>query len=257
MKIATILSAAALVVALGFTTAQAQEAGGIEPGGAPAAGPSGGLGDQGGGAGGAPDMGPRAGGTEDLGGPGLTGPKGDQPGMSAEGGMQGKGKTGAAAQDKAATETEGKAGGKGKAGAKAEGEAEGEGKAGTQAEGKGDMETGTKAEGDIGAEGKAGATAEGQKSGKGGKSVRLESQQVSKVKSYFSEHRPTAKSIDKTEVSVSVGIALPGTIALYDLPPDVIVVSGACPVKYFVWGEDVVLVDSCTREVVEIIVGVA
>jgi hypothetical protein len=37
----------------------------------------------------------------------------------------------------------------------------------------------------------------------------------------------------------------------------VIVVSGACPIKYFVWGEDIVLVDSCTREVVEIIVGVA
>jgi hypothetical protein len=38
---------------------------------------------------------------------------------------------------------------------------------------------------------------------------------------------------------------------------DVIVVSGACPIKYFVWGDDIVLVDSCTREVVEIIVGVA
>jgi hypothetical protein len=32
---------------------------------------------------------------------------------------------------------------------------------------------------------------------------------------------------------------------------------GACPIKYFVWGDDIVLVDSCTREVVEIIVGVA
>jgi len=33
--------------------------------------------------------------------------------------------------------------------------------------------------------------------------------------------------------------------------------SGACPIKYFVWDDDIVLVDSCTREVVEIISGVA
>jgi hypothetical protein len=65
------------------------------------------------------------------------------------------------------------------------------------------------------------------------------------------------KSVEKTEVNVSIGIAIPGPIALYNLPPDVIVVSSACPIKYFVWGDDVVLVDSCSREVVEIIVGVA
>jgi hypothetical protein len=179
---------------------------------------------------------------------GLTGPKGSQPPISAEDEGKPEGKAGAKAEGGVDT--------KGKAGAKAEGDVDTKGKA----EGKGDLETGGKpgkAAGDADAEGKAGPTAEDQKPGKAGKSVRLESQQVSKVKTYFSEHRPSAKAIDKTEVSVSIGVALPGTIALYDLPPDVIVVSGACPIKYFVWGDDVVLVDSCTREVVEIIVGVA
>ena len=61
----------------------------------------------------------------------------------------------------------------------------------------------------------------------------------------------------RNEVNVSIGIALPGTIALYDLPPDVIVVEGACPIKYFVWDDDVVLVDSCSRQVVDTIVDVA
>jgi hypothetical protein len=61
----------------------------------------------------------------------------------------------------------------------------------------------------------------------------------------------------RPKVSVSIGVALPAAIVLYDLPPDVIVVGGPCPIKYFVWGDDIVLVDSCTREVVEIIVGVA
>jgi hypothetical protein len=105
-------------------------------------------------------------------------------------------------------------------------------------------------------EGKTGTTAEG-KAGAEGKSVKLQSQDVSKVKSYFSEHKPSVQRIEKSRVSVSIGVALPATVALYDLPPDVIVVSGACPIKYFVWGDDIVLVDSCTRHVVEIIPGVA
>jgi hypothetical protein len=244
MKIATVLSAATLVVALGLAGAYAQSPGSeTGPGGPPAAAPSGDAGGPGGEPDLGSDMGPAGPGPgamqDDQGGPGLAGPKGDQPPMSAEG--------------------EGKA--KGKAGTKAEGDVESEGDVGTQAEDKGDVESGgkagTKAEGDIESEGKAGATAEGQKPGKAGKSVRLESQQVSKVKTYFSEHKPSVKAIDKTEVSVSIGVALPGAIVLYDLPPDVIVVSGACPIKYFVWGDDIVLVDSCTREVVEIIVGVA
>jgi hypothetical protein len=107
-------------------------------------------------------------------------------------------------------------------------------------------------------EGKAtsGTTAEG-KAGTEGKSMKLQSQDVSKVKSYFSEHKPSVQRIEKSRVSVSIGVALPATVVLYDLPPDVIVVHGACPIKYFLWGDDVVLVDSCTRHVVEIIAGVA
>ena len=115
---------------------------------------------------------------------------------------------------------------------------------------------GAATEGKATTEGKSGTTAEG-KAGTEGKSVKLQSQDVSKVKSYFSEHKPSVQRIEKSRVSVSIGVALPGTVVLYDLPPDVIVVHGACPIKYFLWGDDVVLVDSCTRHVVEIIPGVA
>ena len=194
--------------------------------------------------------GPPAGAMQDKQG-GLTGPKGDQPPMSAESERKAKGEAGAKVEGD--VDAESKTGGKG--------DLETRGEAGAKAEGKGDLETrgeaGAKAESDVDAEGKAGATAEGQKPGKSGKSVRLESQQVSKVKTYFSQNKPRVKAIDKGEVAVSIGIALPGAIALYDLPPDVIVVGGPCPIRYFVWGDDIVLVDSCTREVVEIIVGVA
>jgi hypothetical protein len=132
-----------------------------------------------------------------------------------------------------------------------------ENKSGKMTEG----QPGVATEGKTGAttEGKTGRTSEGkaETQGSSGKSAKLESQQVSKVKSYFAEHKPSVQRIDKGRVSVSIGVALPTAVALYDLPPDVIVVSGACPIKYFVWGDDIVLVDSCTRHVVEIIPGVA
>jgi len=249
MRIATLLSAASLVAVLGLTSAQAQAPGAMDRGGPPAAAPGGELGGPGGklgGPGGAPDLGapPGAGAMpDDLGASGPTGPRGDRPGLSAEGegdaDLQKGGKAGATAEGKGEVETGDTAG------AKAEGDVEADGKAGA------------KAEGDVEAEGKAGAAAESGNAGKPGKSVRLESQQITKVKTYFSQHRPSVKAIDKTKVSVSIGVALPAAIVLYDLPPDVIVVGGPCPIKYFVWGDDIVLVDSCTREVVEIIVGVA
>ena len=133
-----------------------------------------------------------------------------------------------------------------------EGASTSESKSGKMTEG----QPGAATEGKATTEGKSGTTAEG-KAGTEGKSVKLQSQDVSKVKSYFSEHKPSVQRIEKSRVSVSIGVALPATVVLYDLPADVIVVHGACPIKYFLWGDDVVLVDSCTRHVVEIIAGVA
>ncbi|MGH6865591.1 MAG: hypothetical protein ACREDO_05345 [Methyloceanibacter sp.] len=109
------------------------------------------------------------------------------------------------------------------------------------------------AEAEDGAPGKA-KSAEGYKAGK---SAKLEQEQVGKVRSYFGEHKPRVKSVDEDDIDVSIGIGIPAAIVLYDLPPDIIVVGGPCPVDYFVWGNDVVLVDSCTRQVVDIIPDVA
>jgi hypothetical protein len=178
---------------------------------------------------------------------------------SAEETLPSKEKSAGKAAPRAGTETEAET--EGKAGTTAEGEAETEGKAGATAEGEAETEgkAGATAEGEAETEGKAGVTAEGEAetSGNEGTSVKLESEQVNEVKTFFTEHKPRVKAVEKSEVKVSIGIAIPTVIALYDLPPDVIVVSRACPIKYFVWGDDIVLVDSCTREVVEIIVGIA
>jgi hypothetical protein len=186
-----------------------------------------------------------------------------EPGADEGKAAKGKSEKGMPSDDKAAekpSSPEGKTSGKSSAEEpsatrKTEGAAEtGEGKTGTSA--KGETDARAKGETEDRSKGDTDATAEGE-SRKSGASAKIEPQQVQKVKTYFSSHRPSVRRVDRTEVSVSVGIALPGTIVLYDLPPDIIVVEGGCPIRYFVWGEDVVLVDSCTRHVVEIIVGVA
>jgi hypothetical protein len=88
-----------------------------------------------------------------------------------------------------------------------------------------------------------------------GATVKIDADQKQKVRTYFSEHRPAAKRVDKSRVSVSIGAPLPTGIGitLAPLPPDIVVVAADCPLQYFLWGEDIVLVDSCSREVVDII----
>jgi hypothetical protein len=86
-----------------------------------------------------------------------------------------------------------------------------------------------------------------------GATAKIDTNQKQKVRAYFSEHRPTAKRVDKNQVSVSIGVGLPSSIALAPLPPDIVIVAADCPLNYFLWGDDIVLVDSCSREVVDII----
>jgi Protein of unknown function (DUF1236) len=91
---------------------------------------------------------------------------------------------------------------------------------------------------------------------KNGKRAEFDSQDKQKVKRYFTEHKPRAKRIDRDRVNVSIGVAIPGSIALYPLPAGIIVAAGGCPVQYFLWGDDLVVVDSCSREVVDIVPGI-
>jgi hypothetical protein len=88
-------------------------------------------------------------------------------------------------------------------------------------------------------------------------SAKLEQKQVTEIKQYFSSHKPNVKRVQTTEVNVSVGVAVPGSVTLYPLPSTIVVAeSSSCPFEYFVWGDDIVIVDSCTRVAVEIITGV-
>jgi len=86
-----------------------------------------------------------------------------------------------------------------------------------------------------------------------GATAKIDANQKQKVRTYFSEHRPSAKRIDKGDVRVSIGVGIPAAIVLAPLSPEIVVVAADCPLQYFLWGNDVVLVDSCSREVVDII----
>jgi hypothetical protein len=85
----------------------------------------------------------------------------------------------------------------------------------------------------------------------------IKPEQKAKVRSYFSSNKPKVKRVERDAVSVSIGVVVPGSIALYALPADIVVVAGDCPLQYFVWGDAIVLVDSCSRHVVDIVPGVA
>jgi Protein of unknown function (DUF1236) len=227
MNVRTIfLAGASVLLGLGLSAAQAQTPeGGMAPGGPPAAeksapggGPSGGMMEPQG----KPSGGPTA--TESS--PGKD--TGKATGKADQMGDDGAGK--AAKDDKAGAEKPSTTGAKDTT-----------------------EKAGTAEKGETKTEGKTGATADTKKdtSAEGGKAAKVD---ANKVKTHFSQHRPNVKSVSKTEVSVSVGVALPSAIVLYDLPLDIIVVEGGCPIKYFLWGDDtIVLVDSCTREVVELI----
>lgn len=236
----TLITAAAFLVVFGLTAAQAgPQSNPMAPGGGPAG--SIGAGEGGGMAPSSPGGGPNQPGNA----PGASDMMDTGPGSAAS-------KDSTAGAPPSAKEPKGAAGTQtGMPSDRKASRPDGD-KAGTTAEGQPDTKDG------MSKDDKPGATAEGKDDGKSkGKSARLESKDISKVRSHFSQNKPNVKRIDRDDFSVSIGIALPGAIVLYDLPPGVIVVSGPCPIQYFVWGDDIVLVDSCSREVVEIIAGVA
>ena len=107
---------------------------------------------------------------------------------------------------------------------------------------------------------KTGAADEADKKGDRGEgkaAATIGAEQKSKITSYFKSNKPDVKVIDKSSVNITVGIAVPASIHLHPLPADVIVIAGDCSVLFFLWGPDLVLVDSCTRHVVDIIPGIA
>lgn len=87
--------------------------------------------------------------------------------------------------------------------------------------------------------------------------VELDQEQKTEIKQYFTEHKTViegAPRVKKSAISVSVGVAVPQYVELVPLPEVIVVeVPSSCPLLYFIWDDDLVIVDRCTRRVVEVI----
>jgi hypothetical protein len=153
------------------------------------------------------------------------------------------------------TQGQGSAGTSGDGSAGISGGADGELKA--QSGTKTDDTAGATGESTAGAEGKAGAEAKASSEGK----IELNEEQKTEIKQYFTQNTTViqnAPKVERTAVSVSVGVAIPTHVRLVPLPAAIVVAAPSdCELMYFVWGSDVVIVDDCSRRVVEIIVNVA
>jgi hypothetical protein len=82
--------------------------------------------------------------------------------------------------------------------------------------------------------------------------------QVERIKTYFAKNAPTVRAIEKQKVPVIAGQPMPEDIELYPLPQEIAFeVTSSCPVNYFLWEDDIALVDSCSRQALAIIAGVS
>jgi hypothetical protein len=117
------------------------------------------------------------------------------------------------------------------------------------------------AEGEAGADTKTTAGADTKAGASSEAKIELNQEQKTEIKQVFTENTTVIQSaprVERTAVSVSVGVAIPTHVRLAPLPSTIVVdVPSDCELMYFVWGSDVVIVDDCSRRVVEIIVNVA
>lgn len=199
---------------------------------------------------------------------------GAEGGAQMQGGAQGQ--AGTQAQGGGSANIQGQGGGKSaQGGAKIQGQGSAEtgGSAGADTQAKGSAETQTKsqAQGQAKTEGQAQSKTEGSAEGKtqsqaktgsssGSSETKTEitSKQKTEIKQYFTKNKVSVKSVEVSKVDVSIGVAVPSFVVLHPLPPAIVVSAPAdCPYHYFVWGDDIVIVESCNRTVVEIIVNIA
>lgn len=86
-----------------------------------------------------------------------------------------------------------------------------------------------------------------------GSGPKLSGEQRTKVQSSFRGHKD--KSVKNLNVTISIGTAIPRSVTLYAVPEDVeVIVPEYRRYKYFVYEDEVVIVDPDTYEIVEVIV---
>lgn len=104
-----------------------------------------------------------------------------------------------------------------------------------------------------GSDDKSAATGKSEGATGAGSGPKLTSDQRTKVQSGFRGHKD--KSVKNLNVSISIGTAIPRSVTLYAVPEEVVVIVPEYRrYKYFIYEDEVVIVDPDTYEIVEVIV---
>jgi len=81
----------------------------------------------------------------------------------------------------------------------------------------------------------------------------LGSGEVTMIGAYFAQHGAPVASIPASSVNVSVGSTVPNSVALFPPPYDLVNQVSDPDFSYFVWGQNVVIVDGQTNVVSAIV----
>ena len=73
------------------------------------------------------------------------------------------------------------------------------------------------------------------------------------IGAYFSQHGAPVASIPASSVNVSVGSTVPNSVALFPPPYDLVSQISDPDFSYFVWGQNVVIVDGQTNVISAIV----
>jgi hypothetical protein len=104
--------------------------------------------------------------------------------------------------------------------------------------------------------GKANATAEGRDDRSSTRShVSLKGEQRTRVQSAFKSHRGSAKA--DVNIQVRVGVAVPRTVTLYEVPEDVVIIVPEWRrYKYVLIGDEICIIDPDTYEIIDVVAAV-
>jgi hypothetical protein len=103
--------------------------------------------------------------------------------------------------------------------------------------------------------GKANAPAEGRNDTSTRSHATLNGEQRARVQSAFKSHRGSAKA--DANIQVRVGVAVPRTITLYEVPEDVVIIVPEWRrYKYVLIGDEICIIDPDTYEIIDVIAAV-
>jgi hypothetical protein len=88
----------------------------------------------------------------------------------------------------------------------------------------------------------------------GGRPAQLSADQRTRVHQSLFRGRAEVRRLDKVDFAVRVGVTVPRTVVFYDLPADIVeIVPAYRAYKYFLVGDEIVIVDPATYEIVDVI----